>query len=105
MMPRALLAALALTAVSSWPGFAQAPDGPRIRAAFLQMIARPRVPLAPETVPRPDSGVYRAEQFSFASEAGERVPGVFLKSVRATDRRPAVIFLHGTGSTKEAFLA
>jgi dienelactone hydrolase len=69
------------------------------------MIARPRVPLAPQTAPRPDSGVYRAEQFSFASEAGERVPGVFLKSVRATDRRPAVIFLHGTGSKKEEFLA
>ena len=104
-MPRALLAALALTAVSSWPGFAQAPDGPRIRAAFLQMIERPRVPLAPQTAPRPDSAAYKAEQFSFASEAGERVPGVFFKSARATDRRPAVLFLHGTGSRKEEFLA
>ena len=104
-MLRAFLAALALTAFSSWPGFAQAPDGPRIRAAFLQMIDRPRVPLAPQTAPRPDSGAYRAEQFSFASEAGERVPGVFFKSARATDRRPAVIFLHGTGSRKEEFLA
>jgi dienelactone hydrolase len=63
------------------------------------------VPLDPQTAPRTDSGAYRAEQFSFASEAGERVPGVFLKSVRATDRRPAVIFLHGTGSRKEEFLA
>ena len=104
-MLRAFLAALALTAVSSWPGFAQAPDNSRIRAAFLQMIERPRVPLAPQTAPRPDSAVYRAEQFSFASEAGERVPGVFFTSARATGRRPAVIFLHGTGSRKEEFLA
>jgi len=105
-MPRVLLAVIfALAAVSYGPVSAQAPDGDRIRAAFLQMIARPRVPLAPQTAPRPDAGIYRAEQFSFASEAGERVPGVFLKSVRATDRRPAVIFLHGTGSKKEEFLA
>jgi dienelactone hydrolase len=104
-MARALLTALALTAVSWWPGFAQGPDGQGIRAAFLHMIDRPRVPLASETAPRPDSSVYTAEQFSFASEAGERVPGVFFKSARATDRRPAVIFLHGTGSRKEEFLA
>jgi dienelactone hydrolase len=84
---------------------AQEPDAARIRAAFLEMIARPRVPLAPETQPRIDAGAYRAEQFSFASEAGERVPGVFLKSAGANDRRPAVIFLHGTGSRKEEFLA
>lgn len=84
---------------------AQVPDAARIRAAFLQMIARPRVPLAPETKPRLDSGAYRAEQFSFASEAGERVPGVFFKSAAAADRRPAVILLHGTGSRKEEFLA
>ena len=69
------------------------------------MIARPRVPLAPETQPRLDSGAYRAEQFTFATEAGERVPGVFLKAASANDRRPAVIFLHGTGSRKEEFLA
>jgi dienelactone hydrolase len=86
-------------------GIAQEPDVPRIRTAFLKMIARPRVPLAPETQPRSDSGFYRAEQFSFASEAGERVPGVFLTSARFKDRRPVVILLHGTGSKKEEFLA
>ena len=69
------------------------------------MIDRPRVPLAPEVQPRGDARVYRAEQFSFASEAGERAPGVFLTSVRMKDRRPVVILLHGTGSRKEEFLA
>ena len=85
--------------------FAQAPDAVRIRAAFLEMVARPRVPLAPETQPRIDAGAYRAEHFTFASEAGERVPGLFLTSAAATNRRPVVVFLHGTGSRKEEFLA
>ena len=100
-----LLLVVALIAVVFANVTAQAPDAARIRAAFLQMIARPRVPLAPETQPRIDAGAYRAEQFSFASEAGERVPGVFLKSAAANDRRPAVILLHGTGSRKEELLA
>jgi dienelactone hydrolase len=102
-MSRVLLAAALFVAVSATVP-AQTPDSARIRAAFLEMIARPRVPLAPETQPRVDAGAYRAEQFSFASEAGERVPGVFLKPAAANDRRPAVIFLHGTGSRKEEFL-
>ena len=85
--------------------YAQPVDGSRVRAAFLQMIDRPRVPLAPVTRPRSDASAYRAEEFSFASEAGERVPGIFIKAASAAGRRPAVIFLHGTGSRKEEFLA
>jgi dienelactone hydrolase len=80
-------------------------EAERIRTAFLEMIARPRVPLAAETRPRMDAGSYRSEHFTFASEAGERVPGIFLTSARAKDRRPVVIFLHGTGGRKEEFLA
>ena len=41
------------------------------------MIDRPRVPLEAESLPRVDAGIYRAERFTFASEAGERVPGIF----------------------------
>jgi dienelactone hydrolase len=84
---------------------AQTIDAGRIRSAFLKLVDRPRVPLAPDSRPRPDSGFYSAERFSFASEAGERVPGIFLKSVSAKDRRPIVIFLHGTGAKKEDQLA
>lgn len=93
--------------VSAWPldALAQGADGARVRTAFLKQIARPRVPLAPASTPRSDSGSYRAEEFSYASEAGERVPGIFLKSTRAEGRVPAVILLHGTGSRKEEFLA
>jgi dienelactone hydrolase len=99
--------ALAGAVVLASPGAAvsQTPGAERIRTAFLEMIARVRVPLAPEVRPRNDGGSYRAEQFTFASEAGERVPGIFMKSVRAQDRRPVIVLLHGTGSRKEEFLA
>ena len=84
---------------------AQSADAARIRAAFLELIDRPRVALEPESRPRPDSGFHRAEHFTFASETGERVPGIFLKSVRATNRLPVVIILHGSGARKEEQLA
>jgi dienelactone hydrolase len=97
---------LAAILIGFWPtdALAQA-DATRIRAEFLRLIDRPRVPLAPESRPRPDSGFYAAEHFTYASEAGERVPGIFLKSVAAKDRRPVVIFLHGSGAKKEDQLA
>jgi dienelactone hydrolase len=101
-MTRIFLAAMLLLALS--PAFGQTPDAERIRTSFLKMIDRPRVALAPESRPRLDAGIYSAEHFTFASEAGERVPGIFLKSVRATGRRPAIIMLHGTGSRKEEML-
>ena len=40
------------------------------------------------------------EHFTFASQEGERVPGVLLKSRAGNERRPAVILLHGTGGAK-----
>jgi dienelactone hydrolase len=95
-----LLAALAAPNVAG-----QLADAERIRSTFLKLIDRPRVALEAESRPRVDSSFYRAERFTFASEAGERVPGIFIKSVRATERQPAVIFLHGTGGKKEELLA
>jgi dienelactone hydrolase len=95
----ALVAGLAASLV------AQSPETDRIRSAFLKMIDRPRVPLAAESRPRADAGIYGAERFTFDSEAGERVPGIFLKSVRASERNPVVILLHGTGARKEELLA
>ena len=101
---RVLFGAVLVIAAAAAP-HAQSVDAARIRAAFLTLIDRPRVALAVESRPRPDSGFYRAEHFTFASEAGERVPGIFLKSVRATGRQPVVIILHGTGARKEEQLA
>lgn len=103
-MSRVLLVAAFVAALSA-DASAQVPEAARIREAFLKLIARPRVALAPEAQPRGDGGSYKAERFSFASEAGERVPGIFMKAVRAKDRQPVVVLLHGTGSQKEEFLA
>ncbi len=97
---------IAAALLAAWPvsAVAQTADAARIRSAFLDLIDRPRVELAAESRPRPDSGFYVAEDFTFASEAGERVPGIFLKSASAKDRRPVVIFLHGTGARKDGQL-
>ena len=71
------------------------------RDALLKLIDRPRVPLAPEVVPGPAGGRLVHEQFSFASEARERVPGIAIR-LAGPGRRPAVIVLHATGSMKES---
>jgi dienelactone hydrolase len=72
------------------------------RADFLKMIDRPRVPLAPEVreMAAPE-GMYQVH-FTFASEKGERVPGILLRQA-APGRRPVAIALHGTGGNKEGF--
>lgn len=71
------------------------------RQDFLKLIDRPRVPLDPkvENLPPTDDGIARFH-FSFASEAGQRVTGILLKSVSSHGRHPVVIALHGTGGKK-----
>jgi dienelactone hydrolase len=70
------------------------------RDALLRLIDRPRVPLAPDLQAMPSEPSVVQEHFTFASQAGERVPGVLLKSRAGKPRRPAVILLHGTGGGK-----
>jgi dienelactone hydrolase len=105
-MTRAFAISVASLSLSLLSGAgAQSSDPAGLRSSFLALIERPRVALVPETHPRPDSGFYKAERFSFASEAGERVPGIFIKHAAAAARRPAVVILHGTGAKKEEQLA
>jgi dienelactone hydrolase len=73
---------------------------PTTRAAFLKLLDRPRVPLAPTTRPRTDNGLLR-DDISFAAQAGERVPTLLFKREQEASRRPVVIVLHGTGGSKE----
>jgi dienelactone hydrolase len=75
-----------------------------IRAAFLKMIDRPRVPLEPTVRSRPEPNGLVAEEISFAAEAGQRVPTLLIKRAEAS-RQPAVIVLHGTGGSKEGMAA
>jgi dipeptidyl aminopeptidase/acylaminoacyl peptidase len=88
-------------------GFAHAADkrDPReTRALFLKTIDRPKVPLAPEVRPWTTAGTLEQTRFSYASEAGQRVPGVMIRpKPKAGERQilPVVIVLHGTGDSKE----
>jgi dienelactone hydrolase len=72
------------------------------RAAFLRIIDRPRVPLAPQTraLPDPEPGL-SAQHVAFAADADERVPTLIVKRAGASGKSPAVIVLHGTGGSKE----
>ncbi|MBS1812602.1 MAG: acetylxylan esterase [Acidobacteria bacterium] len=74
------------------------------RKAFLNLIDRPRVPLAPELSKREGSVGGEHWHFSFAADAEQRVPGILVKASNFSGRRPVVISLHGTGGTKESQL-
>ena len=100
----ASITALAVTVKASQAGRTQ--EASTTRADFLRLIDRPRVSPALQIMAMPAAGRYAREHFSFASEAGERVPGITLKlaSTDAAVRRPAVIVLHGTGDSKEGMI-
>jgi dienelactone hydrolase len=80
---------------------AQSQTPEKTRAAFLKLIDRPRVPLAPVVKDLPPVGELSQEHFTFAAEVNQRVPGILLKSPKFSGRRPVVIILHGTGGNKE----
>ena len=84
---------------------APAASGSGAREAFLETIARARVPLDPAVRQRDEPGESIAEEISFAVEAGERVPALLFKARGAERRRPVVIVLHGTGGSKEGMAA
>ena len=73
------------------------------RAAFLQVIDRPKVALKPELAEMPAVEGTKKFHLWFSSDATERVPGYLLlpDAARFKGRRPVVIVLHGTGGTKE----
>jgi dienelactone hydrolase len=79
------------------------------RTAFLKLLDRPRVPLAPEesTPVNSEDGRVSRIAFNFAADAQQRVPGILVKSAvpkSSGDRRAVVIALHGTSGTKESQL-
>ncbi|MBO0952297.1 dienelactone hydrolase family protein [Fibrella forsythiae] len=74
------------------------------RKAFLQLIDHPRVPLASVVKVLPNVDGLRQEQFTYATEKTQRVPGILLKQ-EGNQRRSVVVVLHGTGGTKEGQLS
>jgi len=98
---------LALVLGSAKPALAAGPTAelPEAkRAAFLKLISRPLVPLAPELKPLGETNGLAFTHFSFAVEAGQRVPGLMVGKVGALVRRPVIVVLHGTGGNKEGML-
>jgi hypothetical protein len=76
--------------------------GNETRAAFLKVIDRSRVPLAPEVraLPSP-GGQLIQEHVTFAVDAKDKVTAIVVRPSGASGRRPAIIQLHGTGGNKE----
>jgi len=70
------------------------------RADFRKLVARPQVALTPQVEPLAGTNGLVQFRFSFASDASNRVPGILLASTNFSGRRPVVIALHGTGSSK-----
>ena len=76
---------------------------PDTRAAFLQVIDRPKVALKPEIKElEPVEGLKKYHLW-ISSDATERVPGylVLPSAERFKGPRPVIVVLHGTGGTKE----
>jgi len=97
----ALLVALQAAPAEPYPPAAE------VRAQFLELLERPRVPLDVQAAePQKGEDGLVTERLSFASErkangAVERVPVLVVRPAKQAGRRPAVIVLHGTGGTKE----
>jgi dienelactone hydrolase len=92
---------------------AQAPIYPpraEVKAAFLKLLDRPKVPLDVQAgaVTKLDDGS-TLERLSFATEKQPdgttlRVPAIVLRPAGRTGPLPAVIVLHGTGGSKDSML-
>lgn len=84
---------------------ADEPAPAAIRADFLRLIDRPRVdPAAAVSPPSAfQAGIVR-EDFSYATEAGQRVPGILLEAAGTSVPRATVIVLHATNGRKESVL-
>jgi dienelactone hydrolase len=94
---RSCLAWAALAILGLIPAGAGGSD---VRADFLKLIDRPRVPLAAEVTALPITGPLKEFHFTFASDAQQRVPGILVEGTNVTGRRPVVIALHGTEGNK-----
>lgn len=106
LIPMRLL--LALCAFALIEHAAATPSTDTTRAAFLQILDRPRVPLDPQvSAPVADKDGLTQMAFSYVSETGQRVPGLLVQPAATHStptRRAVVIALHGTGNSKETEL-
>lgn len=99
-----ILAILAAPAVAD-----KAPSYPppaEVKASFLKLLDRPKVPLDVKADEPRTEGDFVIEHLSFATEKKadgtiERVPCLIARPAKADKKLPAIVVLHGTGGTKE----
>jgi dienelactone hydrolase len=80
-----------------------------VKAAFLKLLDRPRVPLDVRDLMPKKTPDHVIEQLSFASEKKadgtiERVPAILLRPAEVQGKLPAVLVLHGTGGSKDGMV-
>ena len=86
------------------------PPPDQVRAAFLKLLDRPKVPADPKLIDtKPNAPGWVIDHLSIASEkkadgAVERVPMVILRPEKNAKKLPAVIVLHGTGGNMQSQL-
>ncbi len=97
MMRKTILAAMVM-AVGWGVASSRAAD---VRGDFLRLIDRPRVAAAVEVSEGKVEGALVEYRFSYAADAGHRVPGILMEGKDGVGKRPVVIYLHGTGGRKE----
>jgi dienelactone hydrolase len=95
-----LTIALLVVAAAAAASAAQSPAN-ALRAEFLHVLDRPRVPLSPTTPRVATEGAYTEQMLSYFAERDERVPVLVVKRAGQSERAPVVIVLHGTGGSKE----
>ena len=99
-----LLLAAPLAARADTP--AGCPPPAEVRAAFLKLLDRPKVPADVKEGVGIASGQLAYSQWSFASEKKadgtvERVPVLTVRPEKIEGKLPVMIVLHGTGGSKE----
>jgi poly(3-hydroxybutyrate) depolymerase len=83
------------------------PAAEQTREAFLKILDRPRVDLAPQVQEQTTENGIARFHFTYRTEADQRVPGILLVKqdlLHDGKRHPAAVILHGTGGRKEGNL-
>lgn len=102
----AFLLLLTLTPVLAADTAPSYPPPAEVKASFLKLLDRPRVPLDVKAdEPKVEGGLV-TEHLSFASEkkadgSVERVPCLIVRPEKADRKLAAIVVLHGTGGSKD----
>jgi dienelactone hydrolase len=107
MRTRPVLAFLLVVAAIPRARSAEPLPPDKAKAAFLQLLDRPKVPPDVKEEPGVAGGPFAVSRWSFASEkkadgAIERVPVLMVAPAGAKGKLPVMIVLHGTGGSKDA---